>query len=371
MKRIFTLLAIAAGFVASAQHSIYIDNRSEWNDVRLYAWGADDAPEIMGGWPGAAPSSTVSVNGVDYLKFDTPASADAMTYNFIANDGIDGGAQFDLASIVLDKDYYYAINGKTAVAVDPQNPGDVVFPETGDYTIYVDDQSGWTELRIYAWATGLPELFGGWPGALSSGSAVVEGTTFKTYAMSGNGEKYNLIFNNGADQFNGPTIAVDRDYYFRVTATECEVLPAPGVKEYHLYVENKTGWDDFCVYAWGDEEIFGTWPGAHSSGVTTIDGIDYLTFKMFGNGQNVNLIFNDGKTVGALQYDVQSVTVDRDYYFIAGAGGATSSVDFIGIDDGNDIPTEYFNLQGQRVVNPSPGMYLMRRGSAVTKVIVR
>lgn len=373
MKKVFTLIALAAGFAASAQHSVYIDNRSDWATVKLYAWGADDAPEILGGWPGAEPSSTVTVNGVDYLKFDTPASANGMTYNFIANDGIDGGAQFDLASITLDKDYYYAINGKVAVSVDPQNPGDVVFPTAEDYTVYVDDQSGWSVLKIYAWATGLPELFGGWSGAEPSGSVVIEGTAYKTFAMSGNGERYNLIFNDGTDanKIEGVSIAVNRDYYFHLTSTACEEIPAPGAKEYYVYVEDKTGWDDLCVYAWGDEEVFGGWPGAHSSGVTEKDGVSYLSFKMIGNGQSVNLIFNDGKATEATQYDVTNITVDRDYYFVAEPDRATTGVDSVIAADDENVPAEYFNLQGQRVDNPTAGIYLVRRGSEVAKVLVK
>lgn len=45
-----------------------------------------------------------------------------------------------------------------------------------------------------------------------------------------------------------------------------------------------------------------------------------------------------------------------------------SAVDAIEIED-NDAPVEYYNLQGVRVANPENGLYIMRQGSKVTKVI--
>lgn len=43
-----------------------------------------------------------------------------------------------------------------------------------------------------------------------------------------------------------------------------------------------------------------------------------------------------------------------------------------GIDaDNADAPVEYFNLQGQRVENPSQGLFIRRQGSDVRKVVIR
>lgn len=48
----------------------------------------------------------------------------------------------------------------------------------------------------------------------------------------------------------------------------------------------------------------------------------------------------------------------------------SSSLDNIGIDD-SDTPVEYYNLQGIRVTDPAPGIYIRRQGSQVSKVYVR
>ncbi len=48
----------------------------------------------------------------------------------------------------------------------------------------------------------------------------------------------------------------------------------------------------------------------------------------------------------------------------------SSSLDNIGTDD-SGAPVEYYNLQGIRVTDPAPGIYIRRQGSRVSKVYVR
>lgn len=40
---------------------------------------------------------------------------------------------------------------------------------------------------------------------------------------------------------------------------------------------------------------------------------------------------------------------------------------------GNDEtkPVEYYNIQGVRVQNPTSGLYIVRQGSKVSKVVIR
>lgn len=39
--------------------------------------------------------------------------------------------------------------------------------------------------------------------------------------------------------------------------------------------------------------------------------------------------------------------------------------------DNADAPLEYYDLNGQRVDNPAPGIYIRRQGSDVTKIVIR
>lgn len=51
-------------------------------------------------------------------------------------------------------------------------------------------------------------------------------------------------------------------------------------------------------------------------------------------------------------------------------GGDTTGIEAIAVDAVNG-EVEYFNLQGQRVENPAAGLYIMRQGSKVQKVLVK
>lgn len=49
--------------------------------------------------------------------------------------------------------------------------------------------------------------------------------------------------------------------------------------------------------------------------------------------------------------------------------GTTVSVETIG-DDNSNAPVEYYNLQGVKVTNPEKGIYIMRQGTSVRKVVL-
>lgn len=48
-----------------------------------------------------------------------------------------------------------------------------------------------------------------------------------------------------------------------------------------------------------------------------------------------------------------------------------SGVDAVEINEDENAPVEYFNLQGVRISNPSAGLYIVRQGSKVTKQVIR
>ena len=50
----------------------------------------------------------------------------------------------------------------------------------------------------------------------------------------------------------------------------------------------------------------------------------------------------------------------------------TTGVEEIVVDNNDaSAPVEYYNLNGQRVINPAAGLYIRRQGNAVTKVLVK
>ncbi|MDE5843320.1 MAG: starch-binding protein [Muribaculaceae bacterium] len=91
---------------------------------------------------------------------------------------------------------------------------------------------------------------------------------------------------------------------------------------YTIYVVDNSGYDDLALYAWGDAEIFGGWPGITPTGSIQIDGINYKYFDTgaANEGLNVNLIFNDNG--GGKQLADYNVTLDQDYYLELTPDGA-------------------------------------------------
>lgn len=86
-------------------YAIFVADNTGWDAVAMYAWG-DGLPELFGGWPGIQPTGEVTLDGVKYKYFDTGEANKGLKYNLILNNN-NGGKQFDVAGITLDRDYYY------------------------------------------------------------------------------------------------------------------------------------------------------------------------------------------------------------------------------------------------------------------------
>ena len=89
---------------------------------------------------------------------------------------------------------------------------------------------------------------------------------------------------------------------------------------YTLYVSNQTTWSTFDLYAWGDSEAFGTWPGATYAATTTLGGTTYCLYPYsVSDGAAVmemHLIFhnNVGENQPADRRRLITLTEPRDYY---------------------------------------------------------
>lgn len=80
------------------------------------------------------------------------------------------------------------------------------------------------------------------------------------------------------------------------------------------------------------------------SGTSDAEGKISMTIDVLWEGINIKCTFN-----GAL------------------AGSGISSI----VADDANAPVEYFNLQGARVENPTPGLYIRRQGNKVSRIIIR
>ena len=98
-----------------------------------------------------------------------------------------------------------------------------------------------------------------------------------------------------------------------------------------LYVDNKTSWDALALYAWGDTEAFGSWPGMQPTGEVVLDGTTWTYFDLgeANRGLNLNLIFNNNG--GGSQLADYNVTLDKDEYFLV--------ITDEGVEAANSIPS--------------------------------
>ena len=297
-------------------YAIFVVDNSGWDELYLYMWGTVN--DLNGAWPGMSPTGTQTINGVNYTYFDLgAANCDAgLEEHLILNNG--NGKQIDDVVVFnLDRDVYIELSSNRAVEIDPDTyvPGGIVEPEpepAQEYKIYVQNLTGWNDFYIYAY--GDKEIFGGWPGASSSETVEIGGAQYLVFTVEGNGETENLIFNdNNGTQYDALTITVDRDYYIVANPDGASIVE-PEENRYKIYIEDKTGWSNLYVYAWGDKEIFGGWPGVQPDVTETIDGVTYKVLTVEGNGETENLIFNDNN---GLQYDAATITLDKDYTIVA------------------------------------------------------
>jgi len=90
-------------------------------------------------------------------------------------------------------------------------------------------------------------------------------------------------------------------------------LPTIPQSKHYVFVDDKTGWDALGLYAWGDSELFGSWPGEASVGDSIINNVSYKVFLLDTDGGNYHLIFNNWNN--GLQLPDYDITADRDYYF--------------------------------------------------------
>lgn len=305
-------------------YAVFVVNKSGWDDLYLYMWGAVN--DLNGAWPGMAPTGTQTIKGVEYTYFDLgAANCDAgLEEHVILNNG--NGKQIDDVVVFnLDRDVYVELTASGATEIDPEtyDPGTTPEPdpdpdpEPQDYKIYVQNLTGWSDFYVYAW--GDKELFGGWPGATSSETVEIGGMSFLVFNVSGAGETENLIFHdNNGTQYDALAITLDKDWYIVANPDGAAAIEEP-VSEFKIYIEDNTGWANFYVYAWGDKEVFGGWPGVSPDATETVGGITYKVITVEGHGETENLIFNNND---GTQYDAMSITLDKNYIISAGPTSA-------------------------------------------------
>lgn len=200
---------------------------------------------------------------------------------------------------------------------EPEEPWDPV-----ELTIKFKQVSGnWEEFAVYAY--GESEVYGSWPGQILT----ADNDGWYTIDVPTN-RPINLIINNnnGGNQFDFLTDPkVDACYEFATadgnntstfTETDC---PAP-TEAYTIRFKQTSGsWEEFAVYAWGESEVYGGWPGK----VISANDEGWYSFKVPTN-RPINLIINNNN--GGNQFDfLTDPKRSACYEFETSSGNNTST----------------------------------------------
>ena len=297
---------------------VYIINKTTWDAITLYQWG--DVNDLGGGWPGAEPTGTQIINGIEFTYWDMGEENTGLNQHLIFNNN-NGGIQLADFNFTIDHDVYLEVTDSGVKEIDAngngggggEEPQPEPQPAGGKYKVYVQNQTGWDGIALYAWGDGLPELFGAWPGSNAPQTVSVAGTDYLAFNYENEGE-YHLIFNNGGGvQYDGPVLQTVNDFYLIARADAAEDITRK------LYINDQTGWDNVGMYAWGDglPELFGGWPGKTVYGTETIDGVTYKVFTFPAGTSVYNPIINGSGG----QFDLPAITIDKDYFFTVTATG--------------------------------------------------
>ena len=226
--------------------------------------------------------------------------------------------------------------------------------EHDGFVVYVIDETGWDAITLYQWGD-VNNLNGDWPGVAPTGTQTVNGQQFKYWDMgeANTGLNQNLIFNNNGGGIQLPDFAytIDHDLFLRVTATGVEEITAgPKHDGYALFVLNESSQTDLALYAWGDAEAFGGWPGMAPTGTQTINGLEYTYFDMgeANTGLQLHLIPNNNNNGVQWEGDDLFFTIDHDIYVrIFDGGYEVINKDYQG---GGDTPTPTPQPEGEKVI---------------------
>ena len=312
----------------------------------MYAWGKDESGKEIypcGTWPGKTLSESTTVDGQEYyyVTFDGLESV-----NVIFNCG--GNQTGNIEGITEDVFYEYD-GGSSAKKLDVSTtpvPSVKFSPNGGNF---VDNVT--VNVTVSNATSAWYKIGSGSQTTISGNSA-----TFTLGDDMSVGESVVVTWSasNGTETKTGSVT-------FR--KIEEPVLPE-GITVY--YDNSITNWSTVKIHYWGGEEA-SSWPGVDM--MPTQDNAKIFMYVLpLGT---TGVVFNNGNG------DQTDDVIPVDHHLYKGTGGRgfsdegyyTTSV--ISIEaDGAELPVEYFNMQGIRVNNPTPGFYIMRRGNKVEKVYV-
>ena len=364
--------------------TIYFDNTlSEWAQPYIYYW-----PEESPAWPGVVMAKVAD----NVWKYTCPAGTTCLLFN--AGDG-DKTKTGDMVAV---NNHIYSVSGDKGEYTEGEEPE----PES-EVAIYFDNgQSGWTTPHIYYWPTESPA----WPGVAMTEVAdniwkyicpagttgilfnAGDGDNTKTgdmvavnnhiYTTSGDQGEYQDVEN--PDPTPDPVVSVPEHLYILGNIDGAQWATNAGVEmtrdgnsfvaqhvKFALNVPSQTmvyfNLTDALEADWDALNMIANRYGAVEEGVTLVSGnpAEMMEYK--------NNVSASGCLSWAMEAGIYTVTADFDTMTVT-VEKESSAIDFIEADDASATPV-YYNLQGVKIVKPTSGLYIVRRGATITREFIR
>lgn len=326
----------------NATITVYVTAPSAPN---MYAWGTNSAgAEVApcGAWPGKQLSDTQEIDGKTFYSFTFD---DLESVNVIFNNN---GAQTGNITGITEDTFFEYDGGTNAKKIEVSiTPVPVVklSPNGGNF---VDN------LTV---------------------TATASNATSAWYQV-GNGSRKNFTgsttFTIGSDLAVGQSITVtwgasDGSETKTGSATYTKIAK-PVEADYYVYFDNNKSWGAVYAYAWSTSggslnEIFGKWPGKQMTEKRTVNGKECYYIALPEAPEDTQIIFNNnsGTQTGELIF--------HNGYVYNADGNCISGVEEIATEEGGE--PIYFTLDGVRVNAPEKGVYIVRRGNKVSKVVIK
>ena len=292
------------------------------------SWGADEPMVTDGTWHACLG---LALTASDEFKFRKDADWGVNFGGTFVALGEAFEVKQDGANIKVAEDgtYDLFLNPETAQVIIVNQGDPITFPtepveppveeDKEPVQVYVQDLTGWEALNLYMW--GDKELCGGWPGLAPAEKTVKIGTVnYKVFTVADAlGRSENLIFNGDGGQTSDIPLTLEAETFIRLEIVDEAIVATvidPRNPDIKILVNNKTDWDAIALYAYGDAEAFGGWPGATPVGFEEVKGVKYTVFGLPAEmaGKTLNLIFNNNG--GGKQLADFAITVPEQELFL-------------------------------------------------------
>lgn len=307
----------------------------------------------------------------------TPGTEYTVTTHAFGGGDMRMNASINVSNITLTKaenGYTMVVTGtpvveipeKFLISYDLGSGWDFNHPMTKDGKVFTADFTVTGETGYITFTTG--EL-NNW--TLASGKRYGSGSTDISIEP---GTSYPLV-ENSDKCFKMPkgdytaTVTVDGD-----NGNLSVVFTSPEPIVYQVYFDNSIAqWSNVYVYYWGGSAPAMKWEEARE--MTAIDRANNMYTYIFKDGVPANLIFKSDNGQQTKDLEFKNETVYKAVSQDANDGNkwicelGQTGVENVEVDA--DVPAVYYNLSGVRVANPANGLYIVVRGTKVTKEYIR